>query len=75
MHYIALEYTSFGLDIRNDINFIGLITLLASNSRLHINEICLSFQCPKSNIVMHILDDNYVIYFLSFVSSMPLNTI
>nr|KAJ0187302.1 hypothetical protein LSAT_V11C900464820 [Lactuca sativa] len=75
MQYTTPDYTCFGVDISNDINFVGLIMLVSSKSMLHTNQMRLSFQCPGSNIVMQILDDSDVKYFLSFVSSMPPNKV
>lgn len=54
--------------------FFGLTNLVASKSKLHTNCICLSFECPRSNILIHIIEDNDIRYSLSFVTSMSSNT-
>lgn len=53
MQYITPKYKCFCVDISSDLNFSGLITLVASQSKLNTNQIYVSFQCPRLNINMY----------------------
>lgn len=75
MQYIVPNYTYYGVNLTNDLNFCGLLKLDASNFLLHNNKGCLSFQCSRSNIVIHIVDNSDIKYLLSFLGRIYFNTI
>lgn len=66
---MTLDYTSYGVDLTNYINFMGLINLVVE-SKLYRNQIRLTFQCVGSKIVMQYIDDSEVEIFVNIVTSM-----